>query len=196
MPHENIRALKCFAGGQPFCLDIGDVVSIRRGENLVPNPAPNGPRGWIELGPARLPVFGLAELLQLNPASAELGPVLVLDRARPWGLAVDRVTRIEIGDATLQPLPAPARVSGTSCFRGVIPEGDSLTLWLAPEFLRADAAQPLASGVAAPAPAPVPATAAKPSRARAQILLFSPPNPMAGCHCRGQSRGHANPSRQ
>lgn len=189
MPRESIRALKCYAGGQPYCLDIGDVISIERGEKVVPDFEPDGPRGWIGQDETRMPVYGLADLLHVSPLAGEFGSVLVVDRERPWGLAVDRVARLETGAATLQPLPAPAAGPGTSCFRGVIAEGDSLTLWLAPEFLRADAAPPAAAKREAPGPATAVAAAPAtgPARAKARLLLFSPPNRIAGSAPGGQA---------
>ena len=88
MPHETIRALKCFAGGQAYCLDIDQVLAIERSSRMRPNPAPAGPNGWIVRWGKRIPVYGLAERLGADARTENAEAIVVIDRANPWGMAV------------------------------------------------------------------------------------------------------------
>lgn len=180
MPRESIRALKCFVGAQPYCLDAGDVLAIDRGRRMLPNSSPEGPRGWIIWRGARIPVFGLAELLYRTPRTSQTSVVLIVDREHPFGIAVDRVARMEMAGAALQPLPDAARGPRTACFRGVIAQAGVLILFLVPERLRAEAAGSVTGPEQAPPPVAPHTTAPARPASGGRLLMFSPPNAAGG----------------
>lgn len=175
MPRESIRALKCYAGGQPYCIEMERVLAIERGEGLIPSREASGPCAWMSRRGSRIPVFGLAELLNVGPRSGDAPVVLIVDRANPWGIAVDRVARLE-GSSAIQPMPAAANGPQTAHFRGVILDAGSLVLVLAPERLRSGAAQ--SAGETIPAAAAPASSPSQPPRAAsaARLLLFILPN--------------------
>ena len=67
MRHEIIRALKCYAGGQVYCLDVEHVLAIERSGRFTPNSETDGPSGWILRMNRQIPVYGLAERLGTGP---------------------------------------------------------------------------------------------------------------------------------
>ncbi len=178
MSREAIGGIKCYAGGQPYCLHIGSVLAIERGERMVPDRGDEGPCGWLVRRRSRLPVYGLAELLGTAPRRSAAGFIVIVNDERPWGLAVDRVARMEGGEPKVHPLPAAARGPHSAWFRGVLFDSGSLLLMLEPKYLLAEAAAPRQRP-------PRPSTVAAPRQARngragGRLLLFPPPNTAPG----------------
>ena len=177
MRHETVRRLKCYAGGQAYCLDAGRVLSIERGAQMQPNSSAEGPVGWIEGRERRIPVYGMAERLGRGRQMEQLGPVLVIDAPSPWGLAVDRVSRLQDAAASPQPVPPailPARAAGV---RGVIIDNGSLVVYFSPDCLHPDA-PPVPPAPAMPPPQAIRDPGAPDPAGAGRLLLFSPANPM------------------
>ena len=177
MRYETVSTLRCYAGAQSYCLDVDQVVGIERGAQLSPNANDDGPVGWIATRGRKIPVYSLVERLGCGARSREVGAILVMNSADPWGLAVDRLSRFQRSLAS-SPDPVPPTIGpiSGSFFRGVTVEEGTPILHLCPERLHPNA-PPLRV-----APVPPPriednadgADKASPGR----LLLFSPPNPV------------------
>ncbi|HXK04354.1 MAG TPA: chemotaxis protein CheW [Verrucomicrobiae bacterium] len=177
MRHETVRTLKCYAGGQAYCLDAGQVLAIERGARMTPNPAAGGPMGWIARRESRIPVYGLTERLGFGTRADRLGTVLVINSPKPWGLAVDRVSRLQDAAATPQPVPpsiSPARAAG---FSGVVVDNGSLAVYLSPDLLHPDAPRVPPTEMEPP-PQATPDPSAPALTGPGRLLLFSPANPV------------------
>lgn len=176
---NGLRLLKCSAGGQSFCLDVESVAAIERGERMAPNPQASGPAdpvpsGWIARKGGRVPVYRLADRLGIEAPPAPPAAVLVIRAAAPWALAVDRIARFSGAASGPQPLPPAAADPRSGVFRGVLEEGESLVLYVAPERLHPEA-KPLPVFDQAPSPRhAVSGTRAVASPAR--LLVYPAPN--------------------
>jgi len=177
MPHETIHALKCFAGGQAYCLDIDQVLAIERSSRMRPNPAPAGPNGWIVRWGKRIPVYGLAERLGAGGRTKDAEAIVVIDRANPWGMAVQRVARFERRLSRPQPVPAALSHQSGGCLSGVVIEDGSLFPCLSPERLHPDA-PPLPPAQPEPPAAPLRHDGPSGWKGPGRLLLFSPRNPV------------------
>jgi len=174
---ETVRTLKCYAGGQAYCLDAERVRAVERFARLTPNPAGDGPLGWIAERERRIPVYGLAERLGAGPRTGHAGSVLVIDGPTPWGLAVDRVSRLQDTAASPQPVPPAMGQARAAGLRGVVVDNGSVVIYLSPELLHPEAPPaPLTQFDPPPQPAPDPDAPARLGPGR--LLLFSPANPV------------------
>jgi chemotaxis signal transduction protein len=179
MPHDTIRMLKCRAGERDYCLDVGHVLAIERGARLTPNSAETGPDGWIQQRNRRIPVYSLARKLGEVPGPNDLSTVLVIKHSRPWGLAVERVSRFQNPPSAAKTLPPAMNQPQAAFFRGVIVDDGALILFLSPEALGPDAAPPEVRQSPPAGPAHVlPQTPGRTGPGR--MLLFSPPNRVPG----------------
>jgi chemotaxis signal transduction protein len=188
MRHETVRTLKCYAGGQAYCLDVDQVLAIERGSRLTPNHSDGGPMGWITRRERRIPVYSLAERLGSGTRAKDVGPVLIINSPSPWGLAVDAVSRFQADAAASHLVPPSLIQTLANGFRGVVVENGSLILYLSPDPLSPDAPAPQPAQLEPPPAAPRdPDSPAAKSPGR--LLLFSPANPVPpGMLPNGRSR--------
>ena len=170
MQHETIQFLKCSAAGQNYCLDHTHVLALERAARLTPNPNGRGPSGWIARWGRQIPVYPLAERLGTGPRTSEVGAILLLDRNKPWGLSVERVSRYDLPS---RPVPVPPTIDdrGAAWFRSVVVDDGKPVFELAPDRLRPDA-PPL------PVPPIEPANLLRRAgKGPGRLLVFTPPNP-------------------
>ena len=172
MQHETIQFLKCSAAGQNYCLNHTHVLALERAARLTPNPAGHGPSGWIARWGRKIPVYPLAERLGTGPRTSTVGAILLLDRNKPWGLSVERVSRY---DLPAQPVPVPATIDDRAAawFRAVVVDDGKPVFELAPERLRPDA-PPLSVAPLEPAN-----LLRRADKSPGRLLVFTPPNPAA-----------------
>ena len=175
MQHEPLRVLKCYAGGQPYCIDVEHVLAIERSGRFTANPEPTGPAGWIVRRDKRVPVYELTERLGASPRRETPGAILVLDGAEPWAVGVDRVARFKSAPGKPQAVPPSMTDANVACYRGVIIDEGSVVLYLAPDRLHPSAAR-FAHATPAIAPPAAPAVQKSFPRRPGRILVFYPWN--------------------
>jgi chemotaxis response regulator CheB len=84
--------------------------------------------------------LALRELLSVLPAGFPAAEaIVVIDRANPWGMAVQQVARFERRLSRPQPVPAALSHQAGGCLNGVVIEDGSLIPCLSPERLHPDA---------------------------------------------------------
>ncbi len=185
---ETLHYVRCSWGNESVALDMSWVRGIERTDLLRPSPAQDGQEGWLPSREGDIPVFSLPKQLgRPVEATHAQGRILVLNspsgrEGRPWGLLVERVSRVnQISKDHLVPLP-PITVNPQALyFRGIIKSRDELILLLSPDQLHPDAKlPPVASSVPVPAdPMPTSSIGKKTPRQK-QILVFSTNKPPAG----------------
>lgn len=175
MQHEPLRVLKCYAGGQPYCIDIEHVLAIERSGRFTANPEPTGPAGWIARRDKRVPVYELTERLGAGRRGGAPGAILMLDGAEPWAVGVERVARFNSVPDGIQPIPPSMTDANAACYRGVVIDEGSVVLYLAPDRLHPNAPRYANAAMAPPAPTSPPADISS-GRGPGRILVFYPWN--------------------
>ena len=175
MRNESGRLLKCHVGEQTYCLDMDRVMAIERGERVEPNPDSRGSFGSISRDGSSFPVYAMSERLGAGPYANRAGAVLVFGGRKPWGLAVDRVSRFDRTPSRPLPLPVAADDPRAGYFRGVVNDSGSLILYVAPDRLHPNA-EPLPATTEGPSAPVRRESRVRPETGTGQLLLFSPVN--------------------
>lgn len=177
----------CAVQDEEYCFDLSDVRSITRAHHIAPYAQPEdgvpAPLGWVQVQQDKLPVYDLAQRLQLTPQPASQtahdGYVIVLQSQSPYALRVDRITgSIDLPATQMAALPTIVEAGGDPLFKGIAQLDEK---WL----LCADAKRLHPSGqIARPAFSPpitgaaslaaVPVAAGKTRQASPQVLIFLP----------------------
>jgi purine-binding chemotaxis protein CheW len=178
MRHEAAPTLKCYAGGQAYCLDAAQVLAIERSDSIIPSAEAGGSIGWIPRRNRRVPVYGLVERLGRHPVTDRVGAVLVFNSVNPWGLAVERVSRFQHPPGPPQTIPPAIASERAAWFRGVVVEDGDLVLFLSPDRLHPDAAALPMAPPKPPAPQRLAKLPAPPQTGARRLLLFPPNNPV------------------
>jgi len=184
-PSPTNRLVRLSAGRESYCLDIGSLSGIHRSERLRLNPKQEHPLGWLPVPEGEIPVFSLAE--RLGGTAATEGTIVALrGPLGPWGLLVDRVTRVVTAFDRVYPLPRIVD-SRAGLFRGVVALGEEMLLYLDPERLHPEGASvpaseaPAGRGLGPPAdPLPGGRPPQRPVRRTGRLLVFSLLNPAVG----------------
>ena len=175
--------LRCSSGGIAYGVPLSRVRSVDRPEKMEWNSQPSGPEGWLPGATERVPVFGIAHLLQASRERTSFGALVQLrGNHGAWALGFDRVERFDtqVEENSIWELPALIRSEARPSLRGVVSAGEDVILCLNVLSLEA---QRLSPGQPQPIPQALPPTigstrasqplaSASPRDARTQVVRF------------------------
>ena len=189
------KLICCAVQGEEYCFDLSDVHSITRAHHITPYPQQEGgspalaPLGWVATQQDKLPVYDLAQRLQLAPQpapqAAHDGFVVALKTNQPYALRVDRITgNIDLPATQMAALPPIVEVGGDPLFKGIAQLNEKWLLCADVNRLQPQGsvshteASPAIMGIS-PTPRPgtshvVALTSEKAHHAAPQVLIFLP----------------------
>jgi chemotaxis signal transduction protein len=155
---SSTRFVRCAAGGDAFCLPLGEVAALRGREHFVADRQPGRFAGRVETGSGAVPALALADVLGLGPAAPAAVFLLLGQGAERWALGVDRVSRPFTAPTAHGALPLLEGRAVSPFFSGAAWDGERPLLVLRPQGLNR---RPEASGDQAAAPRPAGEAAAE-----------------------------------
>jgi purine-binding chemotaxis protein CheW len=129
----NTQFLSFNLGHEGFAIEIDAIQEIRRAEHVTPLAgSPSYILGIIDLRGRILPIVDLRVKFKIARAEKTApGVIVVLNgiEGASFGVAVDAVTAVlRVDDANIQAVPDFDGSMDERAFRGVVPQGDGLTL--------------------------------------------------------------------